>query len=167
MQPKNQAERRKAFLNFLFVFIICIAVIITTVFFSIQVPFKRNDQLEKQMNGVEKEKDFSKRFTTQMIGISRLLDSINLTSPPETDRMDQKIKDGISELDHMTNDSINNKELYLNVTHNLLDVQNYLKLLREKTSKDVDVDRYKKEIKEAQDKALDFHDKWIECLTKK
>jgi hypothetical protein len=127
MEPKNKAERRKAFLNFLLLFIICTGIIITTVFFSLQVPFKQNDQLRKQMDEVERERDFSKRFTTQMVNVSRMLDSINATKPPESDRIDGKIKDEISKLDAMINDSLYNKEMYLNVTHNLGDMQNYLK----------------------------------------
>ena len=41
------------------VFLLCITIITTTIFFSIQVPFKQNDRLLREMRSFTKEKEFS------------------------------------------------------------------------------------------------------------
>ena len=115
MRPINQEERRKAFMNFLLVFLICIAIIITTVFFSIQVPFQRNDQLEKQMTKIEKERDFSRNFSRSLGQINNMLDSIN-SKTDNPDILNSKISSSIATLGASVDaDSLSEKVLYQTV----------------------------------------------------
>lgn len=64
MKPLNRVERTNAFLRFLLLFLITVALIIAVVFFSIQVPWKENDGLRQRMARMQKEADASEAFNT-------------------------------------------------------------------------------------------------------
>lgn len=117
MQPLNKNERRKTFLNFLLLFIICIALILTTIFVSIQVPFKENEQLQKEMRLVADEHKFSANYLDQMSVIQTDLDSMTRTTG-ETTQLEANIKTNIANLYSMVkqNDSMYNYRLYQNMT---------------------------------------------------
>lgn len=66
MGPLNRNERRKAFLNFLLIFTLTIAAIVTVVFISIEVPFKQTEVLQKKVMASEMEKQFSDSFNAVM-----------------------------------------------------------------------------------------------------
>ena len=167
MQPININERRKAFWNFLILFIVCITIIITMVFFSVRVPFSENEKLHSRIKLIEKEREFSEKFTKKMIDVSRMLDTINRTSPQESEILEGRIGGEISNLNSMVSDTIYNRDLYLNVVHNLGDMQQYSKKIRKEANKDMDVDNYKIQLQKAQEKANEMYAKYIECLTKK
>lgn len=118
MKPANKEERSKAFLNFMLFFIITIAIIITTVFFSVQVPFKQNDQLLKQMNAFENERMILDSFSSKMQETMSLLNNANSAS--ENDFITESaIKNNLTEMLKMISDSISEKSLYTNVITNL------------------------------------------------
>lgn len=167
MQPKNKDDRRKAFINFLLLFLLCMAIILTTVFFSVRVPFTENDKLRAKMEMIDKEREFTNKFTTQMIGVSRMLDSINKTSPQESILLEGRIENEISKLNAMVTDTVYNKDLYINVVHNLGVLQQYLKEIRSKSDKDLDVNNFKAQLEKANEKAQDWYTKYIECISKK
>jgi hypothetical protein len=62
MKPLNSAERTNAFLRFLLLFLITVGLIVTVVFFSVQVPWKENDQMRKQVLLLQDEKRLSESF---------------------------------------------------------------------------------------------------------
>lgn len=129
--PSNQKERRKAFLNFLILFLACVAIIITTAFYSIQVPFKQNKQLRQQVNTNEKEEDFSEGFKTQLISVSTMLDTINnkSTSP---DLLNSNITDNINRMSSMiSSDTTYHRALYQYILINLSSLQGAKKQLRD------------------------------------
>jgi hypothetical protein len=81
MKPVNQEERKKAFLNFLFLFIITVAAIIAVVYFSIEVPFAENKKMKAQLKTYQNEQSFAVQFSAQMtdpqVLLSRLGSSRN------------------------------------------------------------------------------------------
>ena len=82
MAPSNQAERRKAFSNFLVFFIITVGVIITTVLFSFQVPFKENAKLRNEKEIRENEKAALMSFEHNLQDALNMLDTIDRAPNP-------------------------------------------------------------------------------------
>lgn len=66
MKPLNQVERNNAFLGFLLFFFVTIGVIITVIFFSIEVPIRENEQLRSRMLTLQSEKAFADSFAVAM-----------------------------------------------------------------------------------------------------
>ncbi|MBS1755215.1 MAG: hypothetical protein KF825_08135 [Ferruginibacter sp.] len=146
MDPINKTDRRKAFTNFFFLFIVCILIITTTIFFSLQVPFKQNDRLLKEMRSYVKEREFSNDFMTQMSEIAGMLDTIN-TKATKPDLLDGRITESIKKLNlKIDADSANDKTLYRSIVFVLSDIQTAKKQLRDMTGKDLNVDELRKQI---------------------
>ncbi len=173
MQPINKTERSRAFWNFLLLFMLSIAILLTMGFFGAQVPLRESKELRSKMELIDKERntdlELSIKFTKKMINISRMLDTINRTSPQDAEILEGKISEEIAKLNSMVPEDtlINNKELYLNVVHNLGDMQQYLKEIRKKGDKDNDLTNLKTLLQKAQDRAQEYSDKYYECLAKK
>ena len=138
MKSLNAADRNQAFLSFLLFFIITIAVIIAAVFFSIQVPFKENDQLKEKIAVAEKQRDFTEHFVDKMETTIKLLDSVNLPNV-RSELIDGAIDDNLKNMLAMTNNDTSTqiKNLYKNVVYNFYDLQGAKKQLREASGKDV------------------------------
>jgi hypothetical protein len=150
MQATNKAERVKAFWNFLLLFIVCIGIIITTVFFSVQVPFRQNEQYREQMKALEKEREFSQQFMSQMLGITGMLDSIN-TKALKPDLLDGQITGDLRNLKIMTDaDSSGSKVLYNAVIQTLYDLQASKKQLRDLTGKENNLSDMRMQLTECQ-----------------
>lgn len=150
MDPLNRKERGKAFRNFIILFVICIGIISTTVFFSLQVPFKQNDRLITEMRSTVKEKEFAADFMTDVSGVAGMLDSIN-TKAQKPDLLDGQITERIKALNLKVD--ANKKEdgtAYRNVVFVLSDLQTAKKQLRDMTGKDMDADGLKKELQTVQ-----------------
>lgn len=167
MQPINIIERRKAFWNFLGLFMVCITIILTMVFFSVRVPFSENDKLHSRIKLIEKEREFSEKFTRKMVDVSRMLDTINRTTPQEAEILEGRIGEQISSLNSMVADTTYNKDLYRNVVHNLGDLHQYSKKLRKELDKDNEVENYKSQLQKAQERANESYAKYLECLKNK
>lgn len=133
MQPINTAERRKAFINFILFFTITVSIIVTTVFFSIQVPLKHNKQLRNDVAEIEKEKDFTASFTSLMNETVNQLDSVNNVENPAL--LDGSIRRNLDKMTTMINDSISDKNLYLNIVRSLNALYSVNKGLREANSR--------------------------------
>ena len=111
MYPKNIPERRKAFINFLIFLFISIAIIMTTVFMSTQMPFKQGRQLQAQVDEADRDRAFSQRFTSEMFVVTSALDSLDKITTQEA--MDPQITGKIAKLVQMVEtDSVQNKALY-------------------------------------------------------
>ena len=111
MYPKNIPERRKAFINFLIFLLISVAIIVTTVFMSTQMPFKQGRQLQAQVDEADRDRAFSQRFSSQMFVVTSALDSLDKITTPEA--MDPQITGSIAKLTQMIEtDSVQNKGLY-------------------------------------------------------
>jgi len=161
MQPINKNERRKAFWNFLVLFIISILIITTTVFFSIQVPFKQNEQLLNEKNAAEKEREFSTKFMNGTAAISAMLDTIN-TKASRPEFLEGEIQRSINDLNAMVDtDSGYNKTFYKNILVTLDDLKRSKKQLRDLIAKDLNVGDCQKTNEEL-NKTLDDARKTIE-----
>lgn len=115
MQPTNKSERKKAFLNFLLLFLVSVIVIIATIFASREVPFKDNDQLRSEGAVASKERDFANSFFTQMSDIGTALDTIN-TKVEKPEILDATLEEKIKKLNVMLEaDSSGNKKFYTNI----------------------------------------------------
>ena len=146
MQPINKAERKKTFINFLLLFVLCTAIITTTIFFSIDVPFKQNDRLITEMRSYVKEREFSTTFMTEMSAIAGMLDTVN-TKASKPDLLDGRITESIKRLNlKIDADSASDKSLYRGVVFILSDLQTAKKQLREITGKDVNAEELRKQI---------------------
>jgi hypothetical protein len=146
MEPLNKADRKKTFTNFFLLFLLCVAIITTTIFFSLQVPFKQNDRLLKEMRSYVKEREFSTDFMTQMSEIAGMLDTIN-TKALKPDLLDGRITESIKKLNlKIDADSASDKTLYRSVVFVLSDIQTAKKQLREITGKDLNADELRKQV---------------------
>ena len=146
MQPINTNDRKRAFINFLLLFLLCIIIITATIFFSIQVPFKQNEQLRRELRTVTREREFSSDFTTQMADIAGMLDTIN-TKALKPDLLDGRITESIKRLNlKIDADSASDKTMYRSVVFILSDIQTAKKQLRDMTGKDLNADDLRKQI---------------------
>ena len=146
MEPINRTDRKKTFLNFLLLFIVSIAIITTTIFFSIQVPLKQNDQLLKEMRTVTKDEEFSESFMTDMSSIAGMLDTIN-TKAQKPELLDGQITEGVKKLNGKVEaDSAFHKNMYRSMVFILSDLQTAKKQLRDLTGKDANTDELRKQL---------------------
>lgn len=144
MEPKNKTDRVKAFMNFLLLFLLCIAVIITTVFFSIQVPFKQNDELRRQISIIQRERAFATDFLTEMTGIVSMLDTVSRA--PNPDLLDRDIAENIKSLDSKVKnaDSVYGINLYQNVVQNMYELQRAKKQARQAGTSEEEISKLQK-----------------------
>ncbi len=119
MEPINKAERKKAFLNFMLLFLVCTAIVVTTVFFSTRVPLKQNDVLLEYKKSVEENNKLKIDFTEKMIPVSQMIDQLNNKNPAELANMSATIDSKIIELDKMFPAENEENKLYMNVIKNL------------------------------------------------
>jgi Type VI secretion system, TssO len=124
MAPKNISERRKAFFTFLAFFLVSIIIVVTTVFFSIDMRSKQITQLQKRVKLNEKEKDFSRKFTNEMFAITYALDSIDKMVSPESGYSQIGAKIGVLNVMIETDSAATyNKDLFKNITSILTSLQ--------------------------------------------
>ncbi|CAN5755730.1 hypothetical protein BH11BAC4_BH11BAC4_22270 [soil metagenome] len=139
MQPSNNNERKKAFLNFLLLFVVSVILITATVFSGREVPFRQNNQLLRDMAVVQNEKLFSTEFFSRMNHIGTMLDSINKIQPQDASFLHNRIEQEITSLDMSVNtDSSDNKPYYKNIVLTLKDLSDSKKQLRDMNGKDLD-----------------------------
>jgi hypothetical protein len=97
MKPLNSAERTNAFLRFLLLFLITVALMITVIFFSIQLPWVENNQLRDQVVKLQREKESSEAFGKDMKEAQLALK--NYTNKDELSVATQaKVQNGIDKL---------------------------------------------------------------------
>jgi Type VI secretion system, TssO len=145
MQPKNIVERKKTFLSFLLLFVLSTVVIVLLAFSSTRVPIKDNQLLQKQVAELDREREFSRKFMSQMTEIVSLLDSINTNGINSADLLEGEISTGITKLNVMIDiDSVHNKDFYRSVVLNISDLQRAKKQLRNATAGDTDINQVKR-----------------------
>jgi Type VI secretion system, TssO len=117
MIPKNSNDRRKAFYTFLIFLLVSVVIIVTTVFFSIDMRSKHIRQLLEQAKSNEKEKDFSRKFANEMLALTYALDTIDKMKTPESKypQIDGKIG-ALNVMIETDSAAAYNKDLYINIT---------------------------------------------------
>jgi hypothetical protein len=144
MKPKNIAERRKAFWSFFFLFLLSTVIIAGLSFFSTRAPVRENVILQKQVNRMDRENEFSNSFTMQMRGIMNLMDSVN--KGMDASQWDAQMTTAITTLTVKTNvDSVYNKEMYLTMTRILSELQHAKKQLKKEGDVGSDNSQWKKQ----------------------
>lgn len=152
MQPINKNERKKAFTNFLVLFLVSIIIITTTVFSSIQVPFKENDQLLREKGIMERERAFEDKFINGVAGITSMLDTIN-TKAAKPDFLDAEISKNITELNSSVDaEAARNKIFYKTTLLSLDELRRSKKQLRDLVNKDLNVGEMQKQNQELSDR---------------
>jgi hypothetical protein len=160
MTPQNKAERRKAFTTFLLLFIVTIALVITIVFFSMQVPFKQNEQFRDEFAKVESERNFTDSFSTNVKETVSLLDSINLHGANSV-YLDARIESSLKNMYSMVEKGPDaQKDFYRSTVKSLEDLQKAKKDIREGTDKDSEIQTYKAEKEKLEQKYDDLVEKY-------
>lgn len=148
MKPINVTERSSSFLYFLILFITTAALVVVTVFFGMQVPFKQNDKLQQQLAIYQGERNFADNFSAKMTDTKILLDSINRAGT-QADLVNGQISANLVDLNAMIDkDTSGTKKIYQDIVHNLLDLQTAKAQLRDAGNKDAAVGQYLQQIED-------------------
>jgi hypothetical protein len=97
MKPLNHVERKNAFFKFLLFFVITVAVIVTTVFYSMQVPFEENRKMSDKIATLQNEQKFMMQFSGKLTDLQTLIDTLQ-TPNIQTDLIESKITLAIGDL---------------------------------------------------------------------
>ena len=78
MKSLNKKERNKAFINFIWMFLFTIILIVGAIYFDFRVPLKENKVLKADNSKLRKEYDFQMEFINGVRDVKSNLDSINM-----------------------------------------------------------------------------------------
>ena len=152
MQVQNSKERKKAFWNFLVFFVVTIGLVITTVFFSVQVPFKQNQKLQGEIARIEKERAQAEQFALKMNEAIGLFEKVNQNGE-QTELIDANITKNLNELNSMIGkDSTELRMLYNNVIVSLYDLQASKKKARSISADDASIAEVRNQLQDCQNK---------------
>lgn len=154
MRPINEAERKRAFLNFLLLFVVTVAVILIAVFFSVQVPFKENDRLRKEKDLADNEKAALYLFEAKMQETMNLLDSINMSN--NAYRYSNYVEENIRKMSAMISDSSDVKSICTKVTDNLKSLQTAYDQIKKSTNSSAELAEKEREIQQLKAEARDY-----------
>jgi Type VI secretion system, TssO len=123
MKSVNQAERRKAFSNFLLMFIITIALVVTAVFFGTRVPFAENEKMKEQINAYQNDRLFAEKFSAKISDIQALLDTLGGPNT-QTEFINNQVNSLLADLQAMKDKTITgNDNIYAKTLHALYNLQ--------------------------------------------
>ncbi|SDD98931.1 type VI secretion system TssO [Niabella drilacis] len=160
MKPNNTKERSQAFARFLLFFLLTIALIVTTIFFGIRIPYAENEKLREQLAIIEKENEFRDHFAGNMQQAQSLLDTVNM-DPAKSGLIDGRITQKIQEMDAQLNrNSTSSKEIYSQIIKALNNTQTDKKGLRAASSKDSVVAMYNAQVQELKNSLTKWQDSY-------
>ncbi len=157
MNPLNAPERRKAFINFLLFFAITLSVILITVFFSIQVPFKENNKLRKEMDIADNERAFLQSFEVKMQETTNLVDSI--IRAQNVFIVQKDIDNNIKTMTNMISDSTSVKGICTKIISNLATLRAANEQLRSSSNSNDDLEKKDKRIQQLESEAKAYADR--------
>lgn len=130
MKSLNRAERNSAFLGFLLLFFITIGLVVVAFFFSMEVPFKENEQLRKKIAVLETEKELADSFNVAMnIAMNELTNFDLKKEPAEATKVSVQMK--ISRMSELIKDIPNSENsIYTSVIRNLIELNDAKTKLR-------------------------------------
>lgn len=168
MEPINKPERRKAFFNFMLLFLLCSAIIVVTVFAGASVPLKENNQLRSMRSSVEKAEDSRKEFTDKVTFISNKINELDATKPAEYAIKNGEITTGLEALNKLlpTEDN-NDRKLFQTIISSLNLYHVAKKAEKAKTDDNTADAELKVKLKEALDDSKKWNEKWQECMLSK
>jgi hypothetical protein len=114
----NSKERNRAFLKFLFFFIISVWLIVGAVYFNMQVPYKENNVLREQVTRYRNQSIAQEKFVSSMDQAKVLIDSLK---QPGVNSMylNQQIAGKLREL---TDLQYKDSSMYSRMNKNVLDL---------------------------------------------
>ena len=158
MRPKNSSERRNAFIRFILFYVITTALIVTAVFFGLQVPFKENRQLQSQLEVVHRERNFERKLYDLISNTRRMLDTVNKAGT-NTAVVEGRIIENIKTMDAMINkDSTSAKMIYSELVSIFTEATSDKKLIRSSSDKDETVRIKDEQIQELKKNILGWKD---------
>jgi hypothetical protein len=148
MEPLNKDARRKGFTSFLLLFLITIALVVALVFFSVQVPFKDNEKLRKEVVKFDKEKMQAGRFSTSLKEAMDLMEKLNVSGDVNNSgRIDAEITKKVNEMYTLGGaDSTALKALYGDVVTIMFQLQAANSRLRNANSADQSLEALRAEL---------------------
>jgi hypothetical protein len=152
MEPLNSAERKSSFFLFLLFFIISIILLIAAVFYGVQVPFKQNELMKRQIADYQKEQLILKKFSDKMSETKEMLEKINKPGVDQPELIDSKIQANLDAMNlQLGLDSSLNTKTYQDIISSLLSLKSAKKDLRENGKNDEDKAQLKQDLKDAKD----------------
>lgn len=148
MIPINTAERKRSFLNFLLFFIITMAVILTTVFFSVQVPFRENDKLRKEKDLADNQRVALQSFELKMQETMNMLDSVSMSG--NSLRYGNYVDNNVAEMYKMVSDSSDVKTLCNKIMDNLSSLRRAKEQIRTTNSNSAELEEKDRQIAKLQ-----------------
>jgi cell shape-determining protein MreC len=122
-------------------------IIITTLLFSFQVPFKENEMLRQKMAQVENEKVVLRSFEIKLHETMDLLDSVNLSGYAY--RVDNLISRNIMDMTQMSSDSSVSVKSMLNIIiDNLKNLQVAKEQIRSENASAAELEKRDREIEQ-------------------
>ena len=163
MQPINQAERRKAFVNFLVFFLFTVLLILATGFYSVQVPFKDNARLRELNRLSENEKVFGDQFQGKLSEALSILEVVNDEKYAEQAAVnDSKLQEVITEMGNMIGkENIPNKNFYRSVLSSLTAAKIAKKELRDIKGKSADATEWKEKYDRLEKDFTDYQNEML------
>lgn len=139
MKPKNKSGRIKTFIHFMVLFVVCIILVLTTVFFSIEVPVRQAKDLSNKMYQIDKQTVSNNNFFFKLSEIIEMLDSVNNSNNPELldVQITQKINDLLTKVNSDSALSYN-KLIYTKIAVSMINLQNTKASVRKATKKEND-----------------------------
>jgi len=165
MQPLNAPERKKAFLNFLLFFVITVAVILVTLYFSMQVPLKDNDKLIKQTAIDNNEKLFMQEFEGKMQETTNLVESI--TKVENVFKIGKALDDHFKEMNDMAAGTVWFKVVCDKIIDNLTSLRLAKEQLRKSDNSIIELEKKDALIKEWEARSQKWEDRYYEVAGKK
>lgn len=165
MNPQNSPERRKAFSRFLILYIITTAIVVSAVYFGVQVPFQQNKKLQEQLANIEKERDFGRAFFTRLSQAKNLLDSVNKPGV-QAELIDGQIDSRLQQLTAMVDkDSVSEKRLYQEIIKTYFEIKDDKKRIRAGGDKDAQAAEFETQLAQWKAKYDDCKNTYTQLLT--
>lgn len=108
MKPLNRAERTNAFVRFLLLFMVTVALVVTVVFSSVDVTRKESDLLRRQVKSLQDQREFSESFAKDLRETQLALEKY--ADPVETSAATQeRVNNQLNKLRGKVRQSVNNE----------------------------------------------------------
>ncbi|HTN36483.1 MAG TPA: type VI secretion system TssO [Arachidicoccus sp.] len=152
MKPLNASDRKNALWSFILYYAISIALVVTVVFFGMQVPFRQNDLLKTHITQFQKQRQFMETFSSKMIDAQNLLDSVNRPGVA-SDLIDGQIADVLTKMNSMiVSDTTIPKAIYTGIVGNFSNLKDAKGQLRNAGNNDAIINTLRQQLSDYQNK---------------
>jgi cell shape-determining protein MreC len=155
MEILNKKERTSAFLLFLGMFAICMAVLIAALFFNYKLPMKENEVLRNENELMAKQLGYQQKFSDEFKNITKLLDSMQKT-PERAPYIEQNISQKLGDLTKEIPDDTLSTKLFERIIVNVQDLVNSKKEIVQYQDCKNTIDQLTQENKEKQKQIEDL-----------